>query len=115
MRVKSQYQKDREAGWVEQGFTLIDEAKPEIGKPVEAVRVFQPRGFGGTIQGTSYKLVPIIRTAEYEYTDILNGDKGLPYSEFEGFRELQVYAQDGSLAEQPQAQATGDHLEGKGQ
>lgn len=98
MSVKTQYQKDREAGWVAQGFTLIDEAKPEIGKPVEAVRVFQPRGLGGVILSTQYKVVPIIRTGEYEYTDTLNGDKCLPYSEFEGWRERQVYTLDGNLA-----------------
>jgi len=89
---KPNYQLEREARYIAEGFTIIDDAKPEIGKPVEAVRVFQPRGFGGVILRTEYKIVPIIRETEYGYTDTLNGDRSLPYSEFEAWRELQTYA-----------------------
>lgn len=96
---KTQYQLDREAQWTSQGFTLIDDAKPPIGKAVEAIRVIQPRGFGGVILSTEYKLVPIVRSSEYGYDDTLNGDFGLAYSTFEGWRELQTYTANGELAE----------------
>lgn len=94
---KTQYQLDREAKWKDQGFTLIDEAKPQIGRKVEAIRVFQPRGFGGVILRTEYKVVPLTRESEYGYTDTLNGDQGLAYSAFEAWRELETYAEDDSL------------------
>lgn len=99
MTLKTQYQLDREAEWKAKGFTLIDEVKPQIGKPVEAIRVIQPRGFGGVILRTEYKLVPIVRSSEYGYDDTLNGDFGLAYSTFEGWRELQTFNADGTLAE----------------
>lgn len=89
---KTDYQLERETRYKAGGFTIIGDAKPEIGKPVEAVRVFQPRGFGGVILRTEYKIVPIIRESEYGYTDTLNGDRALAYSEFEAWRKLQTYA-----------------------
>lgn len=99
MAFKTQYQLDREARWKSEGFTLMDESKPEIGKPVEAIRVFQPRGFGGVILRTEYKLVPIVRSSEYGYDDTLNGDHQLAYSTFEGWRELSTFNADGTLAD----------------
>jgi len=99
MAMKTQYQLEREAQWTAQGFTLIDDVKPEIGKVVEAIRVFQPRGFGGVILRTEYKLVPIVRNSEYGYEDTLNGDRELAYSTFEGWRELQTFNADGTLAQ----------------
>jgi len=90
--MKTQYQLDREARWKAEGFTIFDDAKPALGVPVEAIRVFQPRGFGGVILRTEFKIVPIIRDSEYGYTDTLNKDAALAYSEFEAWRELQTYA-----------------------
>ncbi|EPV3031746.1 hypothetical protein ACV3HO_002428 [Pseudomonas aeruginosa] len=72
------------------GFTLMVESKPEVGKRVEAVRIFQPRGFGGVILRTVRKIVPITRMAEYSYTDTLNNEAGLVESDFDGWRELQT-------------------------
>lgn len=92
MAAKTQYQLEREARWKSMGFTLIDEAKPEIGIPVEAIRVFQPRGFGGVILRTEFKIVPIVRETEYGYSDTLNNDKALAYSHFEAWRALELYA-----------------------
>lgn len=92
MRMKTEYQLEREARYKADGFTIMDDAKPEIGKPVEAVRVIQPRGFGGVILRTEYKIVPIVRETEYGYTDTLNDDRALAYSAFEAWRELQTYA-----------------------
>lgn len=88
MAAKTQYQLEREARWKSMGFTLIDEAKPEIGKPVEAVRVHQPRGFGGVILRTEFLLVDMVRDDEHSYSDNTNNDKRLAYSEFEGWREI---------------------------
>ncbi|HEJ4407869.1 TPA: hypothetical protein SL557_000148 [Pseudomonas aeruginosa] len=87
-QIKTEYQLEREARWKSMGFTLIDEAKPEIGKPVEAVRVYQPRGFGGVILRTEYLLVNMVRAEEHSYTDTTNNDKHLASSEFEGWREI---------------------------
>lgn len=87
-RIKTEYQLEREARWKSMGFTLIDEAKPEIGKPVEAVRVNQPRGFGGVILRTEYLLVDMVREDEHSYSDTTNNDKRLAYSAFEGWREI---------------------------
>lgn len=89
--MKTQYQLDREDRWKAEGFTIFDDAKPAIGVPVEAIRVFQPRGFGGVILRTEFKIVPIIRKSEYGYTDTLNEDEALAYSAFEAWRELQTY------------------------
>jgi hypothetical protein len=90
--MKTQYQLDREERWKADGFVIFDDAKPPIGVQVEAIRVFQPRGFGGVILRTEYKIVPIIRDSEYGYSDTLNNDAELAYSEFEGWREFQTYA-----------------------
>lgn len=87
-QIKTEYQLEREARWKSMGFTLFDEAKPEIGKEVEAIRVHQPRGFGGVILRTEYLLVNMVREEEYGYTDTTNADKHLAYSEFEGWREI---------------------------
>lgn len=89
-QIKTEYQLEREARWKSMAFTLIDEAKPEIGKLVEAVRVHQPRGFGGVILRTEYLLVNMVREEEHSYTDTTNNDKHLAYSEFEGWREIGV-------------------------
>ncbi|MDU4254524.1 hypothetical protein [Pseudomonas sp.] len=83
---KTEYQLEREARWKALGYTLMDEAKPEIGQPVEAIRVYQPRGFGGVILSTRYLGVNMVRETEYGYTDTTNGDRQLAYSEFEGWR-----------------------------
>ncbi len=102
-QIKTEYQLEREARWKSMGFTLIDEAKPEIGKPVEAVRVHQPRGFGGVILRTEFLLVDMVREEEYGYTDTTNGDKHLAYSEFEGWREIGT----GQACNDDQAEAKG--------
>ncbi|WP_178125748.1 hypothetical protein [Pseudomonas sp. EMN2] len=98
---KTQYQLDKEARYRTEGFTIMDEERPAIGKRVEAIRVFQPRGLGGVILGTEYKIVPIIRTSEHHYTDTLNKDTDLVYSAFEGWRELQTYADEPDGQERP--------------
>lgn len=72
------------------GFTLMNDVKPDIGKSVEAVRVIVSRGFGGVILRTDRKIVPITRTSEYDYQDTLNNDRCV-YSEFDAWRELQTY------------------------
>lgn len=100
-QIKTEYQLEREARWKSMGFTLIDEAKPEIGKPVEAVRVHQPRGFGGVILRTEYLLVNMVREEEHSYTDTTNNDKHLAYSEFEGWRE--IGAEQGNNEDQAEA------------
>lgn len=92
MTTKTQFQLDKEARFRAEGFTIMDEKRPEVGNRVEAIRIFQPRGFGGVLLGTEYKIVPIIRTSEHHYTDTLNGDTDLVYSAFEGWRELETFA-----------------------
>lgn len=72
------------------GFTLMAESKPSVGHDVEAVRIFVRRGFGGVILSTSRKIVPVTRTAEYDYQDTLNNERCV-YSEFDAWRELQTY------------------------
>lgn len=86
--MKTEKQLQYEADLKAKGFTLFDEALPEIGKPVEAIRVHQPRGFGGVILRTERLIVPVIRESEYNYTDTLNQDRCLASSEFDAWREL---------------------------
>lgn len=70
------------------GFTLFDEAVPQIGKLVEAVRVHQPRGVDGVNLSTERLVVPVIRESEFNYTDTLHQDRCLASSEFDAWREL---------------------------
>ncbi len=86
--MKTEKQLQYEADLKAKGFTLFDEALPDIGKPVEAVRVHQPRGFGGVILLTERLIVPVIRESKYNYTDTLNQDRCLASSEFDAWRDL---------------------------
>lgn len=110
MTSKTDYTRAREARYLADGFTLMEDAKPEIGKPVEAVRVFQPRGFGGVILRTEYKIVPIIRESEFRYTDTLNKDTHLTSIELEAWRELQTYAPAPVQSSEPGFHHSGDSL-----
>lgn len=64
------------------GFVSTDTEKMPIGVRVEAVRVYQPRGFGGVILRTDYIGVSAIRIEEFSYTDLTNNDKRLGFSDF---------------------------------
>ena len=70
----------------ELGFTLMSEAKPEIGKVFDGVRMHQPRGFGGVILRTEYLTVEAVRSSEYNYSDLTNKDQHLASSEWVGWK-----------------------------
>ncbi|VVP61654.1 hypothetical protein PS870_06397 [Pseudomonas fluorescens] len=58
-----------------EGFTSSDDEKLPIGVAVDAVIVYQRRGFGAVILSTRYLGVDVIRTEEFRYTDLTNNDK----------------------------------------
>lgn len=96
--MKTDYELEIEQRVREYGFTLMDEALPEIGKEVEAVRVVQDRGFGGVILNTKRIVVSIVRTGDYEYTDLLNETRMLSQSEFLGWREPETNSESPSTS-----------------
>lgn len=57
-----------------EGFTSSNDEKLPIGVTVDAVIIYQRRGFGGTILSTRYLGIDVIRTEEFRYTDLTNND-----------------------------------------
>ena len=56
------------------GFTSSNDEKLPIGVTVDAVIIYQRRGFGGVILSTRYLEVAVIRTEDFRYTDLTNDD-----------------------------------------
>ncbi|WAT32221.1 hypothetical protein [Pseudomonas sp. GXZC] len=72
-----------------EGWISTDDEKMPIGVTVDAVLVYQRRGFGGVILSTRYLGVDAVRTEEYRYTDLTNNDKLLAASDFMAWKHKQ--------------------------
>lgn len=71
----------------ENGYTLLDAAKPPVDEPFEAARVVVDRGFGGVILSTRRIGVPAVRKSEHCYFDTLN-NCALVASDIEAWKPL---------------------------
>lgn len=78
---------DQAKWYADNGYTLMEVAKPPVGSTFDAARVVQDRGLGAVILRTRRIGVEAVRRGEHEYFDFLNKEV-IGFADIEAWKPL---------------------------